>query len=102
MTDISCFDYLNGKHLMEFLSCRPRHKIPEEIKGKMDELCTRINDVLEKYCETYKFEIPESDKKVTWFLYEDLDLNLETIYVSGISKFNKNFLLDVIKVVAFK
>ena len=47
------------------------------------------------------YAIDDRDMKVTWFVYDDLDLNLETLYVSCSNKFNKDFLLDVIKVVSF-
>ncbi len=96
------FDYLNNKHLIEILSSKPKYKIPEEILNKMNNFCKDVEVVLQKYCEVTKFEATDYDKKIYWFLYHDLDLNLETIYVSGSNKFSKNFLLDLIKVVAFK
>ena len=94
------FDYLNNKHLIELLSTSKGHKFNPDFIDKVKEYVKLYELVIQEYCEKVKLNI--KNKKVTFFVHQDLELQLETIYLSASSEFDRQFLSDVIKVIAFK
>ena len=94
------FDYLNDKHLIELFASKPNQKLTDEFKQKCIDFGRSLGDFLQSYCEKLKLTI--NNNKIYVFVYDDIELKIQSVYISISREYQRDFVVDAIKVLAFK
>lgn len=91
------FDYLRNKYIIPVYSSKVGEKLSDDIILQLRGINKTLSLILESFCEKHKME--NFDTKTIIFIHEDIEMKLETAYITVSEKFNHQFILDAIKVI---
>ena len=92
------FGYLNNTWIIQIHNTSPGYQYTSDAKNELISFTNKVALVIKEFCERNKVEVKNTG--VNFFTLEDLELKLETAYISVTKELDLEFVKDIIKVVS--